>query len=277
MDLSEATTHCSKATSVHEFEMSNYLDTQHIKDIKDARCRGIKHARCRGWLRHRRKREGTGTSVEQMMWLVLFPIVVATGLSWLVSTGLAPRRPRSRREAQFGGRTGCCVKADSYLSTLSRPQAPSERNDWHEAWLVKLDASLQRLTGERLLDGRTAKDLAEDTSLIVVSHDSQDPPVFNYASQAGLDLWEMSWDQFVSLPSRYSAAEDAREARELLMADVKANGFSRSYNGTRISSSGSRFQINNVLIWNVLDDESIHIGQAAMFHRDTVRFLEEDS
>ena len=185
--------------------------------------------------------------------------------------------------AQFGGRTGCCVKADSYLETLSsarRPKEPSEAESWHLDWVALLDASLRKRRGKGLpIEGVTQESceaLFKSESLVVVSHDTLDGPegpIFNYATQAALKLWELDWTSFVKLPSRYSAEEDERAQRAIFMDAVKKNGYCDNYNGIRVSSTGKRFRINDVIIWNVDDKEGHLTGQAAMFHLDDVLFL----
>jgi len=58
-----------------------------------------------------------------------------------------------------------------------------------------------------------------------MSHDGAEDPVFNYASKAALDLWEMDWDTFTSTPSRFSAEPDEREARAELLRRVTEDGY----------------------------------------------------
>lgn len=170
--------------------------------------------------------------------------------------------------AQFGSRKGCCAKADSYLATLSGG-APSAANDWQRDWVQQLDASLRRFVGESLVE---PKALFEDPDVVCVSHRG-DNPVFNYATQAGLDLFEMTWDEFVRTPSRHSAPDgDDRVERERLLATVTRDNYIRDYRGLRVSKTGRRFYINNVLVWNVVDDEAKIIGQAARFRRSDVRY-----
>uniref|UniRef100_A0A7S3NP52 MEKHLA domain-containing protein n=1 Tax=Aureoumbra lagunensis TaxID=44058 RepID=A0A7S3NP52_9STRA len=189
--------------------------------------------------------------------------------------------------AQFGGRRGCCVKADTYLNTLSasqeaidsvstgRPAPPCAQNEWHREWIANLDSSLERLSGRRLVRSLTeCQALAENERLVCVSHDTTESgPIFNYATRAALDLWEMDWDEFVSTPSRQSAQEDAREERARLLDTVSRQGYIDNYSGIRISKSGRRFKISNVLVWNVDDTQGNRLGQAALFDRFQVKYL----
>jgi MEKHLA domain. len=56
-----------------------------------------------------------------------------------------------------------------------------------------------------------------------------------------------------------------RSQREKLLADAKEKGYSDGYYGIRISSDGRRFEIRNVLLWSVTDEQGSYRGQAAVF------------
>lgn len=108
-----------------------------------------------------------------------------------------------------------------------------------------------------------------EAPFVVVSHDHAAEPVFNFANQAALALWEMSWSEFIGLPSRYSAEPGEREERERLLADVAARGFSKNYSGVRVSKGGRRFRIEEAVVFNLQDESGGHVGQAATFSRWT--------
>jgi len=100
---------------------------------------------------------------------------------------------------------------------------------------------------------------------MLLSHGTEEDPVLNYGNAAALKLWEMTWEQFTATPSRLTAEPMERSQREKLLADAKEKGYSDGYYGIRISSGGRRFEIRNVLLWNVLDERGIYRGQAAVF------------
>lgn len=104
-----------------------------------------------------------------------------------------------------------------------------------------------------------------EAPFVVVSHDTQDDPIFNYANLKAQQLWELSWEAFTSLPSKQSAEPNAREERALLLSNLKSTGYSDNYRGTRISSSGKRFEIINTFVWNLKDIHGNYCGQAASF------------
>lgn len=99
----------------------------------------------------------------------------------------------------------------------------------------------------------------------VVSHNTAHEPVFNYANAKALELFEFSWDEFTSLPSRLSAEPMNQPERDALLATVRDQGFIRDYHGIRLSKTGRRFQIKNAVVWNLFDSSNVYRGQAACF------------
>ena len=154
---------------------------------------------------------------------------------------------------------------------------PAASNLWHHEWLRLLDSSLRKCSGTAILPAPDASPaqcstVASSDDLVVVSHDGAEDPVFNYASKAALDLWEMDWETFTSTPSRFSAEPDEREARAELLRRVTEDGYVDDYCGVRISSSGKRFEVRDAYVWNVYDGEE-RVGQAALFRRSGCKFL----
>jgi hypothetical protein len=99
----------------------------------------------------------------------------------------------------------------------------------------------------------------------VVAHGTEDDPVFFYGNRLALQLFEMSFDEFTRLPSRYSAELLAREERAKLLERVTRQGYADNYSGMRIASSGKRFMIEDGTVWNLIDEQGKHQGQAAVF------------
>ncbi len=103
----------------------------------------------------------------------------------------------------------------------------------------------------------------------VASHIASDDPQFNYANHAALALFKMRDDEFLGLPSRYSAEPLVREQRAAFLAEVTANGFVENYSGVRIAQDGSRFLIEQATVWNVVDvtkPENV-LGQAVLIKK----------
>lgn len=104
-----------------------------------------------------------------------------------------------------------------------------------------------------------------EAPFVLVSHDTQADPVFNYGNLTAQKLFEMDWDAFTQLPSRYSAEPLERSERAEFLKEVSENGFSNSYRGIRISASKRRFYIESARVWNLTDQEGNPYGQAATF------------
>ncbi len=128
--------------------------------------------------------------------------------------------------------------------------------------------SYQHWTGQALFDlSVTPEDLTQlvfDAPFVVISHGTESDPIYNYGNRAALELWEMSWADFTSMPSRCSAELAEQEERNQLLSRGSEKGFCY-YSGVRISSSGRRFYIENGTLWNVLNPDNTYAGQAAMF------------
>ncbi|NOQ35815.1 MAG: MEKHLA domain-containing protein [Methylococcaceae bacterium] len=147
------------------------------------------------------------------------------------------------------------------------PNLPSTENQFLAEHAKLLNNSFQWLFDTPLLDSNK-DDLAEQlfyAPLVLLSHNTAADPLFNYANQKGLELFELDWEQLICLPSRASAEVINQAARDKLMAQVTSHGFIKGYEGVRISSSGKRFQINNAIIWNLHDEQGAYQGQAACF------------
>jgi len=102
---------------------------------------------------------------------------------------------------------------------------------------------------------------------VLVSHGTEADPVLNYGNQAALNLWEMTWTELTSTPSRLTAEAPNREERTRLLARVTRDGFIDNYSGVRISKSGRRFRIDQAIVWNLVTAAGKPAGQAAMFDR----------
>jgi MEKHLA domain len=146
---------------------------------------------------------------------------------------------------------------------------PDASNGYLADYVYLLTHSLQRLKGVALVD--TSLSLVAqaqqifEAPFVLLSHNADDDPIFQYANQAGLALFELSWSELLVLPSRYSAEPQNRDERERLLQDVSLKGYADNYSGVRISKTGKRFQIKAATVWNVLDGDNHKIGQAAMF------------
>jgi len=149
-------------------------------------------------------------------------------------------------------------------------------DDLRARWMAHsqalLNSYLERTGSELLERSGDPTDEAERLLLapfVVVSHGAEPDPILNYGNRAALRLWEMSARTLVATPSRLTAEPEAREGRERLLEETARKGFVKNYEGIRVSSTGRRFRILNVTIWNVTDESGRALGQAATFSRLT--------
>lgn len=144
-------------------------------------------------------------------------------------------------------------------------------------------ASYQRLTGKALIPRYTAqcaalgtngnvpsditglRDAVWNAPRAIVAHGTEDDPIFFYGNRLALQLFEMNFNEFMRLPSRLSAEPLAQEARVELLEKVTQQGYVDGYSGVRIARSGRRFMITDTTVWNLVDENGVYQGQAAVF------------
>jgi len=138
-------------------------------------------------------------------------------------------------------------------------------------WSQRLLESFRHWTGSDLLDRsgsieEQAKGLFA-APFVVVSHGKEADPILNYGNQVALDLWEVTWERLISMPSRQTAEPVNQLERAHMLRLVEQQGYYDRYRGVRISSTGRRFLVEEALVWNVIDEQERRIGQAATFSR----------
>jgi hypothetical protein len=101
--------------------------------------------------------------------------------------------------------------------------------------------------------------------IAIVAHGTEIDPVFFFGNRTALGLFEMTFEDFTRLPSRFSAEPLAREERARLLDRVTRDGWINDYEGVRISATGKRFRITNAAVWNLADSRGNALGQAAAF------------
>jgi len=138
----------------------------------------------------------------------------------------------------------------------------------HVGYLLR---SFHRVVGQALLPplGDAILDAQQlfAAPFVVLSHGIEGDPILNYGNAVALQLWEMTATQFCATPSRLTAEPTLREDRQHVLDTVARQGYITGYAGIRVSASGRRFLIENVVLWNVSDDEGNPLGQAASFDR----------
>ena len=101
----------------------------------------------------------------------------------------------------------------------------------------------------------------------VLAHNTDPDPRFIYANRAAQSLFEYSWDEFITLPSRLSAEAPIRDERQRLLDIVARDGFTSGYAGVRIAKSGRRFRIEDGVLWQLREPDGTLRGVAATFAR----------
>lgn len=131
--------------------------------------------------------------------------------------------------------------------------------------------SFQHWTGRSLFEvNGSPVEIAQalfEAPFVLVSHGTEPDPIFNYGNRKALELWEFSWEDFTQMPSRKCVEPVTQEERDRLLAAAASKGYIDNYTGIRISSTGKRFQIEDVILWNVLDEQDRYCGQAAVFSK----------
>ena len=135
-----------------------------------------------------------------------------------------------------------------------------------------LDSFVSRLGRELIERAGGPTEQAErlfQAAFVVVSHGTQADPLLSYGNARALALWEMTWDELTSTPSRLTAEPVHRDERARLLARTRTDGYVDDYSGVRISKTGRRFRIEQAIVWNLSDAAGNHRGQAATFDRWT--------
>ena len=148
---------------------------------------------------------------------------------------------------------------------------PSPENSYLAEHAERLISSYLHWTGKDLvkqvLSGENIYRALFNAQYGVVSHNTEDDPIFNYGNQTALSIFEMDWPEFTNLASRKSAEPVNRTEREQLIARVSKHGYIDDYRGVRVSSTGKRFMIEDATVWNIVDARGKYYGQAAVFYK----------
>ncbi len=154
--------------------------------------------------------------------------------------------------------------------------APCPANRYWVEYAERLRRAFHALTGRDLLDAALSPEAAAESlfraPFVVLSHDIAPDPILTYGNSKALELFELSWEELIRMPSRHTAEAPDRAERARLLARVAAQGFIDDYSGVRISRTGKRFLIERATVWNLVDDAGQRCGQAAMFRE--WRYLE---
>ncbi len=129
--------------------------------------------------------------------------------------------------------------------------------------------SYQFWTGLEILPG-TANDLELSHAMyfspfVIVSHGLENDPVFNYGNLQAQQLWQLSWREFTSMPSRLSAEPIEQDQRERLLAEARKRGITYLDQAIRINKEGKKFYIKDVALFNLQNNKNKYLGQGAVY------------
>ncbi|HEY4297952.1 MAG TPA: MEKHLA domain-containing protein [Paraburkholderia sp.] len=132
-----------------------------------------------------------------------------------------------------------------------------------------LSNSYSRLLGKPLVPEHVPADdaprwLYESAPFGLLAHNTNADPIFVYGNLTAQKLFEYDWDELTALPSRLSAQAPERDERQAFLEQVERDGFIAAYRGMRVSKSGKRFWIDNVVVWQLHNDAGVLCGQAAL-------------
>lgn len=161
----------------------------------------------------------------------------------------------------------CDCHRDGYRNVNSN--APGPENQFHLDQVRLILDSYRHWTGKDLFFFSASEQASLGETVFVapialVSHGTEEDPIFNYANRMALEAFGYLWEEWITLPSRFSAEAPNREARQTLLDAVRRQGFSDGYQGIRIGKHG-RFEIRAAKVWNLLDSKGVICGQAACF------------
>lgn len=150
-----------------------------------------------------------------------------------------------------------------------KTEAPGPSNQFHQDQVQLILDSYRHWTGEDLIifplpEADGLGETVYRAPFALVSHGTEVDPIFNYANRMALEAFGYSWEEWITLPSRFSAEAPNRAARQKLLDAVNQRGYSDGYQGIRIGRQG-RFEIRAAQVWNLLDSSGTARGQAACF------------
>lgn len=165
------------------------------------------------------------------------------------------------------------------ISNVCDGEIPLGRVVDADTWVDMSSHSLYRLTGKSMYDRMEnigcASQVHESIRFAVLSHGTQDDPIFCYANKGALQLFQWPESEIYQLPSRYSAPEGKlRDDRSNAISTTAQQKFSFITSATRQTKTGNLFEMNDVLLWNVYDNDGVRVGQTALVDCKLVKQVE---
>ena len=181
---------------------------------------------------------------------------------WLLASGLLMSTSLSTCHAAVAA-TNPTAKGDAIL--------PNMDTEFHDPaidpeFFRLLQNSYERLVGSPLAPpGNGASWLYHQAPFAVLAHNTDPDPRFIYANRTAQLCFEYPWDEITRLRSRLSAEVPNQAERQYVLDTVARDGFVSGYRGLRIARSGRRFWIEQGTVWQLVDEDGVRRGQAALF------------
>lgn len=157
-------------------------------------------------------------------------------------------------------------RINAVLMLLPKPDRQNQFLVEHATLLLN---SFSVLTGKALIDPTLSwVEQAEQlfaAPFVVISHNTEPDPIFTYGNQTALQLFALTWEEMMQMPSRLSTEPLHQPERQRLLVTAANQGYVDDYGGVRITKTGQRFLVEQATVWNLLDQTGLCCGQAAMF------------
>ena len=123
---------------------------------------------------------------------------------------------------------------------------------------------------ESITDEEIYQSICRNERYILISHGTEESPIYNFGNKACLNAFARSWENQVSMPSSESVVRRSQDeaSRIELMKSVTDYGiFDGKLNGYRVRDDGKFIKLTEGVVWNCYgdDEEETYIGQAAFF------------
>jgi hypothetical protein len=133
-----------------------------------------------------------------------------------------------------------------------------------------LVGSFRRLVGKRLVEKERGPEwLYGDAPFVTIAQRHQPDPIFIYANATAQRLFGYNWREFTSLKAQTPGESETRQEQQALLDALTRDGYVADYRGQQTTRCGSRFRMEDGIVWQLRDRHGHHHGQAAMFTKWT--------
>ena len=162
------------------------------------------------------------------------------------------------------------------ISEGANNERPTGRVEDRDAWIDLSSHSLYDLSGKSMYDRMDQIDCATQvhatTRYAVLSHGTQEDPIFCYFNSGALQLFQWPESEIYQIPSRYSAPEGKlRDDRSSVISKTSQQQFNVIPSAIRQTRNGSLFEMVDVLLWNVYNEDGVRVGQTALVDCNKVK------